>query len=1457
MAGINSYTKLLLHGNGTNHSTTFTDDSPSPHSVSSSGAAEISTTQSKFGGASISVGYGFGTASVTVADSADWNFGTGNFTIDFWMYFDSEPGFGGDARDIIYQFDGSDHGWGFWLDGAFLNFGFYASGESSTTTFDNGGEITYRAWHHIAVTRSGTNMRLFIDGTLVDTKAISSKSFTDAASPVTFADASWPYFIDEFRIQKGEAVWTSSFTPATSEYAPDAVDVTVTPSNLSATAAIQTPTVVLDSTLRLLLHGDGTNGSTTITDDSQNNFSMVDHGSVQISTAQSKFGGASILFNGTTDYVSTPAAQASLFDFGTNDFTIDCWVYMTNVSVPNVIVARTTSGSSYFYWQLQNGTSRFADYNSGYAVDFNVAPTLAINTWYHAAITRKGSKWRMFLNGVQVGSTYSNANSMNNRTVGVDVGAMTQNGSYYMHGYIDELRIYNGYCKWTTNFTVPSAAWSYSAPIGGLDSNVVLMAHMNGSDTSTTFTDNSPAVHTLTAYGNAQIDTAQSKFSGASGLFDGSGDYVGAANSTDWNFGTGDFTIDFWVRRNGSQGDFVGMIGASPYPSGWELGFGYSAGSSTNKIRLTTAASGSWGQDLVDPDVLSDVTWHHVALVRYGNILTLYVDGVGKTYANVSGYNYNSGGQGLTIGKARVGSDSLYFNGWLDEVRVSKGIARWDGNFDVPTAEYSGGDVSFAADLLTLSGVIQTPNIDVPISVTVTPSNLTGTFGVQAPTVSISISTLVSLLNLTGGLQEPFVGQITSVSPSLFSMVAGLQNPTITISSSVLPTTLVAHGSLQSPTFPGLFSLQSAKKIISFNPLVVVTDTNPLKIGRVNTTDPNNPIIDIYEISGASGARDVHYDSIFGKIYIACDNGVIVELDASDFNTYTLYSTGVSSNLTKIANLPGYAMTFTATDDADGEIVVMDESVQGILSMDVRFAQEVKKFLSCQVNTVHGALMNLDMRFSALVQSALGLDIRFSEFAPTDYVEPISRLDFHVYINGVEVPDVKMDAINIYHSDSEKSRATFTLARQHDNLDYTLDGVSSQITNQNAVRIEINGHVEFEGFIWTVDASSEQETVQVTAYSTDAQTDERSLVTLSVPSINEQLNLHHALVHNPKIENPYILADDPNPSMYKGIFVPAGYDEKQNVSRWSSFQNSQWVAESVSDGSFVPKQNWTYFWFATAQNFITGTEWGTLNYIGTSPTGLTGDTWEITGMAYKYQRKFDSTKTRLGTGIVYAEDFRYQYDAAGDCQAMYNALKPHGYITYDGNSIGAYASKPAVYAIMEEKIGYRVGSAPYKSVSCKAGRLQVADQWEDRPDGMYVHKDESYDYRSYAMAIANLELRKLQNINGSVLPKTSADIEVFLDAYYHYNIRLLKRLNVDNTTRANIYKNNNGFPVSVKSIDINSSSMKVTLRCDNQWSRLEQLEIEGTYPISDDYVVAATDQLLYYKFDPRTMGEIE
>lgn len=240
----------------------------------------------------------------------------------------------------------------------------------------------------------------------------------------------------------------------------------------------------------------------------------------------------------------------------------------------------------------------------------------------------------------------------------------------------------------------------------GNDAFTKILLHMNGTDASTTFTDNNAggSAHTWTAVGNAQLDTALIKFGTASGLFDGTGDWVQTPDSADFALGTSDWTAEAWFNLVGvsaaggnicGQGDssitaaatsfFIGRVGATN-----TMQVQVSNGTSIIVLAGTTAFS-----NLLNPG------WHHIAVVRTGNVIKLFIDGVQEggdaaftgTIPNIA--------TTFTVG-ARSDAGGSTWNGWIDEFRLSVGIARWTENFIPPSFAYdvvatSRGFLSFDA----------------------------------------------------------------------------------------------------------------------------------------------------------------------------------------------------------------------------------------------------------------------------------------------------------------------------------------------------------------------------------------------------------------------------------------------------------------------------------------------------------------------------------------------------------------------------------------------------------------------------------------------------------------------------------------------------------------------------------------------------------------------------------------
>ncbi len=203
-----------------------------------------------------------------------------------------------------------------------------------------------------------------------------------------------------------------------------------------------------------LLHFDGTNGSTVITDNSKNNLTVTATNGAFISTVQSKFGGASVFLDGTNDYLVTPTASA--FTFGTNDFTVELWIYQTvsSVGAYKVLVGDNIYGSV-GGWQLYSYNNQLNLWKGGTEL---IAPsgTLTLNSWNHVVWTRSSGNNRIFINGTQVGTTVSD--STNYVSSVIYIGASKTN-TFNFAGYIDEFRITNGYARYTGNFTPSTTAF--------------------------------------------------------------------------------------------------------------------------------------------------------------------------------------------------------------------------------------------------------------------------------------------------------------------------------------------------------------------------------------------------------------------------------------------------------------------------------------------------------------------------------------------------------------------------------------------------------------------------------------------------------------------------------------------------------------------------------------------------------------------------------------------------------------------------------------------------------------------------------------------------------------------------------------------------------------------------------------------------------------------------------------
>lgn len=225
--------------------------------------------------------------------------------------------------------------------------------------------------------------------------------------------------------------------------------------------------------------------------------------------------------------------------------------------------------------------------------------------------------------------------------------------------------------------------------LNAIDSYTKLLLHMDGTNASTTFTDSSATANTGTAYGSAQLTTSYSKFGTAGGSFTGTS-YLIFPNSSDWSLGADSFTLDTWVRFNTisiqqifvAYGDF--STGGSWFlylDTSNNLRFGYYPSGNSNASMIISAP---WTG-------LATGTWYHVAIVRNGSSWMLFVNGtqLGSTVTDSTTLPTSTSGlviSGQYFGGSIYGAN--YLSATLDELRISKGIARWTSNFTPPVYPY-------------------------------------------------------------------------------------------------------------------------------------------------------------------------------------------------------------------------------------------------------------------------------------------------------------------------------------------------------------------------------------------------------------------------------------------------------------------------------------------------------------------------------------------------------------------------------------------------------------------------------------------------------------------------------------------------------------------------------------------------------------------------------------------------
>jgi hypothetical protein len=472
---------------------------------------------------------------LTIPSNAAFALSTGDFTVETWAYFTSI----GASKQAFMDCDTAGQ-FGFNINNNVLT-AFASSGASWTFSYT----FTASTWYHIALVRQSSTLSCYINGVSIGTPQSVTTNFT---SPGTFiisknATISSEYisgYVTNFRIVKGTAVYTANFTPA------------------PVLQAITNTSFLLQVASSAAIITDSSTNAFTVTNNNTATYSSL----IPFNEGETN---GSLLFNTTSQYLSVPSNAA--YDFGTGDFTIECWLY--GVTNPGA-----SSGYNLIFCSPQTNSYTLLTYNSAIYLNFNGANFLQTatglitqNVWYHIAVVRQSGVTKIYLNGVSRASIAdtNNYSGSPSRSIGPSAGGTA---GFYM----TNTRIVKGTALYTATFT-PS-----TTPLTAV-SGTSLLIQQN---------DNSAGTLTSTGTGKISMTSASAK------------KFLGNKNSyaTINQGGAGDLTIvgsnSFQNITNSVQPATIKFTAAttSTFTNGFSL-----AGTAGNLITL--------GSNILAPSTLS------------------------------------------------------------------------------------------------------------------------------------------------------------------------------------------------------------------------------------------------------------------------------------------------------------------------------------------------------------------------------------------------------------------------------------------------------------------------------------------------------------------------------------------------------------------------------------------------------------------------------------------------------------------------------------------------------------------------------------------------------------------------------------------------------------------------------------------------------------------------------------
>jgi hypothetical protein len=471
-------------------------------------------------------------------------------------------------------------------------------------------------------------------------------------------------YVSNVRWIKGTALYTASFTVPTS----------------SLTAVTNTQLLTCNAA--------------TIIDGSTNNFTITNNGTATVSSAVTPFSstfspfkikknnpnptmltGYGASFNGSNQYLSLP--NTSALDLGSNNFTMEAWVYPTSVSGNKNIFYINGNASSYSAICLYIQDSKFAflaNQTGGYPWTLQigaVGPTISSNTWYHVAATRSGNSFYVFVNGTLVsGAPYSLSGALFNGTTN-SIGYQASMTSNNFLGYISNARIINGTALYTASFAPPTSPLTAITSCSLLTCNAATI--VDASTKNLTITNNNSVVasSSFTPFSSSLI--APTNYSVA---FNGSSTWLTTPSTSSLAIGTGDFTYECWAYLSSTPGQYnsnamSSFVQNSAGDHGTYIGF-TSALTAFATLKLDNSTSLTLNSGAT---TYALNTWHHVVLSRVGTTVSLFFNG-SRVATNTNSYNLIE--NLVAIGKQYATTESGVngftnvgvFNGYISNARV-------------------------------------------------------------------------------------------------------------------------------------------------------------------------------------------------------------------------------------------------------------------------------------------------------------------------------------------------------------------------------------------------------------------------------------------------------------------------------------------------------------------------------------------------------------------------------------------------------------------------------------------------------------------------------------------------------------------------------------------------------------------------------------------------------------------